>query len=333
VTPTVSVVVPTYNRRDNLEAVVRPLLGDPATTEVVVVVDGSRDGSLELLQEMARMEPRVKPVFIENAGSARAQQVGVEAASGEVVLVVADDVVAARGLVTGHARHHETRRDVVVVGYMPTPVPKPGARDRLATELYARAYESSCARYEADPGQILRALWAGNVSVRREHCLRVPLDVPEFSARYHEDRDWGLRCLKAGLVGVFDRSLLAEHRHHRPLAALLRDAHNEGKGRVQIHELHADVLGQLDRAGFEANLPRPARLLLRVSRRPALHGLLLALLTFVGTVAAIWRLQTVELRVLQLLRRMEIQAGALEALSEKAVAPPGAFAAGGARLP
>jgi len=61
--------------------------------------------------------------------------------------------------------------------------------------------------------------------------------------------------------------------------------------------------------------------------------LLLALLAFVGTLAARWRLQTVELRVLQLLRRIEIQAGALEALSEKAVAPPAASAAGGARLP
>ncbi|MDQ4142512.1 MAG: glycosyltransferase, partial [Actinomycetota bacterium] len=102
--PTVSVVVPTYNRRENLPRVLEPLLADPATTELVVVVDGSRDGSFELVEERAATEPRLKPVFIENQGVARAHQTGVERASGEVVLLLADDVIAAPGLVMGHAR-------------------------------------------------------------------------------------------------------------------------------------------------------------------------------------------------------------------------------------
>ena len=39
--PTVSVVMPTYNRRAQLRTVLAPLLADPAATEIVVVVDGS----------------------------------------------------------------------------------------------------------------------------------------------------------------------------------------------------------------------------------------------------------------------------------------------------
>jgi glycosyltransferase involved in cell wall biosynthesis len=312
--PTISVVVPTYNRRDNLEAVVRPLLEDPATTELVVVVDGCNDGSIEHLEGIAQAEPRLKPLFVENGGAARAQQAGVEAAAGDVVLIIDDDVIAAPGLVTGHARHHAARQGIVVLGYMPTRVPARREPGGPATALYARAYEQSCERYEHDPQEILRSLWGGNLSLRRRDCLRVPLETHAFRERYHYDREWGLRCLKAGLDGVFDRALLAEHRHRRPLAAALRDARNEGRGRVRLHQLHGDILGPLDTLAFERNLPPPARWLVRAARYPWVYPVLLALLTSLAKLARRLRLSTFELRAVQLLRRMEINAGALEAL-------------------
>jgi glycosyltransferase involved in cell wall biosynthesis len=312
--PTVSVVVPTYNRRDNLEAVVHPLLDDPATTEVVVVVDGCNDGSIEHLEGIARLEPRLKPLFVDNGGAARARQTGVEAAVGDVVLIIDDDVIAAPGLVTGHARHHAERQGIVVVGYMPTRMSAREEPGEHASALYARAYERSCERYEHDPREILRSLWGGNVSLRRRDCLRVPQENPRFREYYHDDREWGLRCLKAGLVGVFDRSLLAEHRYRRPLAAALRDARSEGRGRVRLHQLHGDILGPLDRAAFERNLPPPARWLVRAARYPRFYRVLLALLTRLANLAGRLRLPTFELRTVQLLRRMEINAGALEAL-------------------
>ena len=46
----VSVVIPTFNRRPFLQATISPLLEDPATGESIVVVEGSYDGSIELLE-------------------------------------------------------------------------------------------------------------------------------------------------------------------------------------------------------------------------------------------------------------------------------------------
>jgi glycosyltransferase involved in cell wall biosynthesis len=257
-------------------------------------------------------------LFVDNGGAARAQQTGVEAAVGDVVLIIDDDVIAAPGLVTGHARQHAAREGIVVLGYMPTRAsahPEPGGH---ATALYARAYEQSCARYEHDPQEILRSLWGGNVSLRRRDCLRVPLATSGFRERYHYDREWGLRLLKAGLAGVFDSSLLAEHRHWRPLEAALRDARNEGKGRVRLHQLHGDVLGPLDTAAFERNLPPPARWLVRAARYGRFYSMLLALLTRLTRLAGRLRLPGLERRAVQLLRRMEINAGAREALRSAA---------------
>ena len=51
-----------------------------STTEVLVVVDGSRDGSFEYLQQVAEREPRLKPILHrESVGQTLAQQAGVEA--------------------------------------------------------------------------------------------------------------------------------------------------------------------------------------------------------------------------------------------------------------
>jgi glycosyltransferase involved in cell wall biosynthesis len=311
--PTISVVMPTYNRRESLLEVISPLLADEATLELIVVVDGARDGSLELLQEVSSRERRLKPIFVENGGTPRAKQIGVDHAVGDLILLVDDDVVAAPELVTGHRRHHAEREGIVVVGYMPV-ARSQGVRRHAATELYARTYERSCERYERDPTEILRALWGGNVSISRVDCLRVPTYIEGFSdrARYHEDREWGIRCMKAGLIGVFDRSLLAQHLHTKTLEASLRDARSEGAGRASLHQLHADVLGPLDTGAFERNLPGVARWLVRGSTRPKVHTALLRIAVPAARFAALLRLSGIEKRLTQLLRRIEIQWGALE---------------------
>ena len=264
--PSVSVVVPTYRRRHNLRAVVEPLLADPALHELVVVVDGCRDGSLELLQEIAADHPQLVPVWTENQGGALARQEGIERSTGEVVLLLDDDVVAAPGLVTGHARHHAAADDLVVLGYMPTRPPAPGARGAFATRFYAEEYESVCDAYRRDPANVLLRLWGGNVSMRRANLDRVPYHSGAYSRTNHSDRDFGLRCLKAGLRGVFDESLASTHEHVRPLDAFLRDARRQGAGRALVHADHADVLGPLEVSDTLAGLPAPLRALVALDR-------------------------------------------------------------------
>jgi hypothetical protein len=311
--PSVSVIVATYNRRENLPMVVESLLADPATTELLIVVDGCRDGSLELLEDRALSEPRLKPLFIENRGLAGAQQVGVEHAAGEVVLLLDDDVIATPGLVTGHARRHTQEDGLVVVGYMPIRDCEARGHNRSASYLYSREYDRACEAYERAPDQVLRALWGGNVSLRRSDCLRLSVVNDAFGEQYHMDWEFGLRCFKAGLQGVFSRALLAEHAHVRSFDGVLRDARNQGAGKVVVHRLHGDVVGSLDPSLFEASLPAPARWTVRLSRRPVARWLVVALLVALAHLAARLRIFPIELRTMQLLRRIEMQRGALRA--------------------
>src|SRR5438094_10089133 len=113
----ISVVVPTHNRRAGLPELLDALAKQSAK-ETIVVVNATRDGSLELLEERARDFPSLIPFFVEEPGAALARQTGVERATGDVVLLIDDDVIPTPGLAEGHLRHHAAER-LLVVGYMP----------------------------------------------------------------------------------------------------------------------------------------------------------------------------------------------------------------------
>ena len=293
--------MPTYRRRDRIEACIDALLADDATTEVVVVIDGTRDGTLELLEARAEHDPRIVPLFVEHGGLQLARQAGAERASGEVLLTIDDDVVASPGLVAGHAGHHAAQTGLVVLGHMPTVRPAPRRPGDFAANLYADDYDWAVAGWERDPGSICRTFWGGNCSIRREDALRVGFLSPAGALPYGEDRDFGLRVLRHGLTVRFDRTLHADHHHRRDLTAFQREAHARATGAHMIHEAHADLIGPLDLARYEGSLPSPARWAIRAARARAIASIERALLVpLVHAAGAIrwWKLESLAAIVL-----------------------------------
>jgi len=242
--PTVSVIVTTYRRSERLEACLRPLLDDPATTELIVVVDGYDDqDAVDVVGRFASADKRVVLVQIPHGGQRAAHSAGLAKATAEVVLIMDDDVVAGAGLVSGHARHHHGADGLVVAGYMPcweTPL----ANGVLhLTRAYAAEYEMHCSQYETDPSAVLREHWGGNVSLRRHDCVRV--GFPPWPYR-HEDQEFGLRCLRNGLSGVFDRTLYAQHRYTRGASRFLDEARSYAFATAFLHAQFPDLLGPFD---------------------------------------------------------------------------------------
>ena len=86
--PTVSIVIPCYNEVDTLEPLVDSVLAAPIEdVEVILVDDGSTDGTRELIR--TKLEDRVARVLFHetNQGKGAALRSGFAAASGDVVLV------------------------------------------------------------------------------------------------------------------------------------------------------------------------------------------------------------------------------------------------------
>jgi glycosyltransferase involved in cell wall biosynthesis len=317
--PSVSAVIATYRRRDLVAHAVRAVAADPYVDEIVVVVDGSPDGSYELLTGMAVDDPRIRPVWRENGGEAAARQSGVENATGDIVLLLDDDVIAGPGLARGHAGAHArtgaggagvaagpSAAGVVVLGYMPARRPAVRGPGGFATDLYADEYEAQCRRYESDPSTILRNYWAGNVSMRRVDALRVGLLSGAPRLGYHSDQEFGLRCVRAGLTGVFDRELVAEHRHERDVDTFLRQARSAGAARYALERLFPDLIRP---GGLRDILPPPVRAAVAAAAAPGLCRVAAPVLRWNLRRAGQLRLWRVESMLARYLRQVELRRG------------------------
>ncbi|MEV0897944.1 bifunctional polysaccharide deacetylase/glycosyltransferase family 2 protein [Actinoplanes sp. NPDC049802] len=88
----VSVIVPAYNEKEGIEAAVRSLAGGShPTIEVVVVDDGSTDGTADLVDRMGL--PNVRVVRVPNGGKPNALNTGVAMARHDLIVMVDGDTV------------------------------------------------------------------------------------------------------------------------------------------------------------------------------------------------------------------------------------------------
>ena len=87
--PTLSVVMPAYNERATIHEALRRVLDAPVgSLEIVVVDDGSTDGTRELLTKGVALDPRVRVVLHDvNRGKGAALRTGFAEARGRFVVV------------------------------------------------------------------------------------------------------------------------------------------------------------------------------------------------------------------------------------------------------
>lgn len=91
----ISAIVPAYNEAERIGAVLEPLLSAPSVDEIVVVDDGSTDGTAEVAQRYGVRVVRLS----ENQGKGAAMAAGVREANGDVLLFLDADLT---GLTAQH---------------------------------------------------------------------------------------------------------------------------------------------------------------------------------------------------------------------------------------
>lgn len=93
----VSIIVPVYNVEDYIERCLNSLISQTLEDiEVIVINDGSTDGSQAIIDKFTQKYPnKIKAFIIENVGAAQARNIGLDKATGEYVgFVDSDDYVA-----------------------------------------------------------------------------------------------------------------------------------------------------------------------------------------------------------------------------------------------
>lgn len=142
--PKVSFIVPVYNTQEFLPRCLDSLLGQTyPDIEIIVVNDGSPDGSAAIIAEYARKDSRVRAVEKPNGGLSSARNAGTDVARGNIVdFVDSDDYVEpnlAEFLVDTFANEHP---EIVVFGAECEPAELASKRIKQLLSPEARVFES-----------------------------------------------------------------------------------------------------------------------------------------------------------------------------------------------
>ena len=118
--PKVSVIIPVYNvekyLRECLDSVINQTLKD---IEIICVNDGSTDNSLQILEEYADKDSRIKIINKDNGGVSSARNAGLDIAQGEFIgFLDSDDYLDLNFYECLYNRANETNSDIVVCEYM-----------------------------------------------------------------------------------------------------------------------------------------------------------------------------------------------------------------------
>lgn len=234
-----SIIIPTRDRLETLRHTLDALAGqqlDGATAELLVIDDGSRDGTAAAVEAIAPAHPLTPRVLRGEArGASAARNLGLRAATGEAVLFLGDDTAPADArLLAAHAALHARRPEpgYAVLGrvaWAPTLAVTPLMR---WLELHGQFVFATLAPGPARPEHFYTA----HLSAKRALLL----DAGGFDERLpflFEDADLGARLATAGLELDYHPELVVHHDHAITLAGWIERQERAGGAGRRLREL------------------------------------------------------------------------------------------------
>lgn len=264
----ISVIIPVYNTEAWLETAVRGVLRQSYTElEMILVDDGSTDGSAALCEALAAQDPRIRLIRQPNGGVSRARNTGLDAASGRfIVFIDSDDWIEEEYLETLMREREAQESTLCVCGF----AEHRGEKTVLPTEGQARK------RYAAR--DFLLATLREENGLRFSSCGWLIPAEPAKRERFAEGMIYGedalyICCLLKQAASVaFAPDTLYHYRMERDGNTLTRRSLDRTKQILSAWEQMAAVFGEEDeeiRAEFARILTDVA---LQAARQAAAEG-------------------------------------------------------------
>lgn len=234
-----SVIIPTFNRAERLQACLEALSQQthPATDfEVIVVVDGSTDKTAETLAKLTT--PYDLTVLYQiNSGQHIARNHGATHARGRFCLFLDDDIMAEPQLVAEHLRLHTQQERVVGIGQITISV----ADADWYTQRFAQGWHD---HYKKLNESLRQPSWTdgygGNISVSRSLFMEVGGFAPDI--RRSHDIELAFRLKQHGLTFVYLPRAIGRQDEHKRSRGLFADAAKSGAAWVTLCQRHPAML-------------------------------------------------------------------------------------------
>jgi len=191
----ISVVIPTFNRKDILRQTLFSFKGQTFSDfEIIVADDGSTDGTGEMTKALNLSFP-IKHLWHKNAGRSAARNMGISAAEGKIILFVDDHIIVTKNFVEEHFKtHHKFKEDKLgavrgYVEFIDDPADAPSQPKPL--NIFSKM------RKQLEMEDALR-FYTHNVSVPKEALLKIGGFDEDFKEYGFQDQELGYRLKKAG---------------------------------------------------------------------------------------------------------------------------------------
>ena len=227
-----SVVIPTYNRRESLLLTLKALARQtlpPTEFEVVVISDGATDGTREAIESLITDYPLN---FCEqgNQGPSVARNQGARLAKNPLLVYIDDDIEPVDCFLEEHLKSQEGQENLVVIG------PQSGPENEAMSNWVAWEHQMLQKQYanfvagvwEAGPNN----LYSGNFSILREHLLGIGGFNEKFTRQ--EDVELGFRLSHKGMKFCFNPRSNGIHRPTRSFSSWYKTPFEYGRRDVQM---------------------------------------------------------------------------------------------------
>jgi len=203
--PTISVVIPAYNAERYLSAAVESVLSQTfGDFEVILVDDGSADGTLSIAQGLARRDSRLRVISRPNTGLTTALNDGIAASGGRFIARMDADDICMPQRFERQLSFLQSHPEVVAVGGRVAMIDPDGLP--IATAFFLRTHE------EIDAANLAGrcAMAHPTVMMRRDALERVGgYKFPSPA----EDLDLWLRLGEIGTLANLPEVLLLYRQH------------------------------------------------------------------------------------------------------------------------
>ncbi len=235
-----SIIIPTWNGekllRKNLPGVLK---NAPENSEIIVIENGSEDGSREYLEQLKVKNEKLKTVFNDdNLGFIGGCNQGVEMAKGDYVVLLNNDVVPKKNFLAP-AVDHFSDEEVFAVSFNEV-----NGEGGWADIFWVDGFFNYLPGEKTDQAHISGWASGGSAVFRKKMWNKLNGFDPMFDPFYWEDTDISYRAWKMGWKIIWEPEAKVVHEHESTISKINKNFVNRVKERNQLLFIWKNITDQ-----------------------------------------------------------------------------------------